>query len=102
MKRLQEEEMSTEVVEANRREEEDAKAIPKSEMSIMIQELMGMGLISAKVNTGPSELKLELVPNYVKLEDIKNYLSWCRRVCVLLGGKGLKHYLEETCVEPAD
>jgi hypothetical protein len=61
-----------------------------------------MGLIGAKVNAGPSELKLELVPNDVKLEGSKNYLSWSKRVRVLLGGKGVEHYLEETCVEPAD
>jgi hypothetical protein len=63
---------------------------------------MGLGLISAKFNTSPSELKLELVPNYVKLEGSKNYLSWSKRVHVLLGGKAVKHYLKETCVEPAD
>jgi uncharacterized membrane protein YgcG len=73
-----------------------------SEMRSMIQELMGLGLIGAKANTGTSELKLELVPNDVKLEGSKNYLSWSRRVRVLLGGKGVEHYLEETCVEPID
>ena len=73
-----------------------------SEMRSMIQELMGLGLIGAKANTGTSELKLELVPNDVKLEGSKNYLSWSRRVRVLLGGKGVEYYLEETCVEPID
>jgi hypothetical protein len=68
----------------------------------MIQELMGLGLIGAKANTGTSELKLELVPNDVKLEGSKNYLSWSRRVRVLLRGKGVEYYLEETCVEPID
>jgi hypothetical protein len=72
-----------------------------SEMTSMIQELMGLGLIGAKANIGTSELKLELVPNDVKLEGSKNYLSWSRRVRVLLGGKGVEHYLEET-VEPID
>jgi hypothetical protein len=42
------------------------------------------------------------VSNDVKLEGSKNYLSWSRRVRVLLGGKGVEHYLEETCVEPVD
>jgi hypothetical protein len=73
-----------------------------SQMRSMIQELMGLGLIGAKANTCTSELKLELVPNAVKLEGSKNYLSWSRRVRVLLGGKGVEHYLEETCVEPID
>jgi hypothetical protein len=73
-----------------------------SEMRSMIQELMGLGLIGAKANTGTSELKLELVPNDVKLEGSKNYLSWSRRVRVLLRGKGVEYYLEETCVEPID
>ena len=36
-----------------------------SEMRIMIQELMGLGLIGAKANTNPSELKLKLVPEYL-------------------------------------
>jgi hypothetical protein len=100
--------MSTEKVEAKRREEEDAMkatfsgsgsgGITKSEMSSMIHELMTLGLIGVKANTGSSELKLELVPNDVKLEGNKNYLSRSRRVHVLLGGKGV----EETCVEPVD
>jgi hypothetical protein len=99
--------MSAEEVGAKRGEEEAAtKLITKSEMMSemrsMIQELMGLGLIGAKANTGPSELKLELVPNDVKLEGSKNYLSWSRRVRVLLGGKEVEHYLEETCVEPVD
>ncbi|XP_062213125.1 uncharacterized protein LOC133913855 isoform X4 [Phragmites australis] len=71
-------------------------------MRCMIQELMGMGMIGAKIMLGPSELKLELMPNEVKLEGSKNYLSWARRVEVILGGKGVEHYLEESCVEPAD
>ncbi|KAK3136130.1 hypothetical protein QOZ80_5BG0428520 [Eleusine coracana subsp. coracana] len=75
-----------------------------SEMRCMIQELMGLGLIGAKANVSPpaSELRLELVPNDVKLEGSKNYLSWARRVQVILGGRGLEHYLESTCVEPDD
>ena len=56
---------------------------------------MGLGLIGPKVNAGPTELKLELLPTDVKLDGSKN-LSWSRRVCVLLGGKGVEHYLEET------
>ena len=71
-------------------------------MRCMIQELMGLGLIGAKANAGPSELKLELMPNNVKLDGSKNYLSWTRRARVLLGAKGAEHYLEETCVEPVD
>lgn len=59
-------------------------------------------MIGAKANTCTSELKLELVPNDVKLEGSINYLNWSRRVRVLLGGKGVEHYLEETCVEPVD
>jgi hypothetical protein len=99
--------MSAEEVGAKRGEEEVVtKLITKSEMMSemrsIIQELMGLGLIGDKANTGSSELKLELVPNDVKLEGNKNYLSWSRRVCVLLGGKGVEHYLEETCVEPVD
>jgi hypothetical protein len=77
-----------------------SSGITKSEMRSMIQELMGLGLIGAKANIGPSELKLEFVPNDVKLEGGKKYLSWSRRVCVLLGGKGVEHYLEEASVEP--
>ena len=38
----------------------------------------------------------------MKLEGSKNYLSWLRRVQVLLGGKGVEHYLAEDCVEPAN
>jgi len=63
---------------------------------------MGPGLIGAKASTGATELKLELMPNDLKLEGSKNYLSWSRRVRVILGGKGVEHYLEEICVEPAD
>jgi hypothetical protein len=47
------------------------------------------------------ELKLELIPNDVKLEESKNYLSWSRRVQVLLGGKGIEHYMTEDCVAPS-
>lgn len=50
----------------------------------------------------PRELKLELVPNDVKLEGSKNYLSWSRRVQLILGRKGVEHYLAEDCVEPAN
>jgi hypothetical protein len=80
--------MSTEEMDPKRMEEEAATkgtigggsgGITKSEMMsetrIMIQELMGLGLIGAKANTNPYELKLELVPNDVKLEGSKNYLS---------------------------
>ena len=63
---------------------------------------MGPGLIGAKANTGATGVKLELMPNDLKLEGSKNYLSWSRRVRVILGGKGVEHYLEEICVEPAD
>jgi len=63
----------------------------------MILELMEMGMIGSR----PHELKLELMPNDVKLEESKNYLSWARRVHVLLGGKGVEHYLKEDCVELA-
>ncbi|CAN6353263.1 unnamed protein product [Urochloa humidicola] len=106
--------MNTEEMEAKRREEEAAmkaqtgsgsggvtRSEMMSEMRSMFQELMG-GMIGGKTNAGPSELKLELVPNDVKLEGSKNYLSWSRRVRVLLAGKQVEHYLEETCVEPAD
>ena len=104
-------EMSPEEIGAKRKEEEAATAggsggITKSEvmseMRSMILELMGLGLIGTKTNTGVPELKLELVPNDLKLEGSKNYLSWSRRVRLLLGGKGVEHYLKETCVEPAD
>ena len=103
--------MSPEEIEAKRKEEEAATAsgsggITKSEvmseMRSMILELMGLGLIGTKTNTGVPELKLELVPNDLKLEGSKNYLSWSRRVRVILGGKGVEHCLEETCVESAD
>jgi hypothetical protein len=47
------------------------------------------------------ELKLELIPNDVKLEGSKSYLSWSRRVQVLLGGKGIEHYMAEDCVAPS-
>lgn len=59
----------------------------RNDIRLMIQELVGMGVIGPKVTAGPSDLKLELVPNEVKLEGTKNYLSWARRVQVLLGGK---------------
>ena len=72
--------------------------ITKSEMRSMILELLEMGMIGSR----PPELKLELTPNDVKLEGSKNYLSWARRVQVLLGGKGVEHYLAEDCVEPAN
>jgi hypothetical protein len=109
--------MSPEEMEAKRKAEEDeakkkaegsaaSSLVTKSDMMIemrsMIQELMGLGLIGGKADAGPSKLKLEIVPKDVKLEGNKNYLSWSRRVRVLLGGKGVEHYLEETCVEPAD
>lgn len=71
-------------------------------MRSMNQELMGLGLNGSKVNTSLPELKLELVPNDVKLEGSKNYLSWSRRVRVILGGKGVEHYLEASYVEPTD
>jgi hypothetical protein len=70
-----------------------------SEMRCMIQGLMEVGLLTPK---GLPEVKLELVPNEVKLEGSRNYLSWSRRVQVLLGAKGLEHYLQEGCVEPID
>jgi hypothetical protein len=70
----------------------------KNEMRTMILELLQLGMINPK----PHELKLELMPNDVKLEGSKNYLSWARRVKVLLGGKGVEHYLAEDCVEPAN
>jgi len=68
-------------------------------MKSMIQGLLEMGLIGPRE---ARELKLELMPNEVKLEGSKNYLSWARRVRVILGGKGVEHYLEEDCVEPAN
>ncbi|WVZ95817.1 hypothetical protein U9M48_041533 [Paspalum notatum var. saurae] len=58
-----------------------------------------MGLIGPRETR---ELKLELIPNDVKLEGSRNYLSWARRVQVILGGKGVEHYPEEDCVEPAN
>jgi hypothetical protein len=58
-----------------------------------------MGMIGPRVLP---ELKLELMPNDVKLEGNKNYLSWSRRVQVLIGRKGVEHYLREDCVEPAN
>lgn len=63
---------------------------------------MELVLIGVKSNTSSPELKLELVPNDVKLEGNNNYLSWSRRVHVILGGKGVEHYLEESCVEMID
>jgi hypothetical protein len=74
------------------------KSEMKSEMRSMILELLEMGMIGSR----PHELKLELMPNDVKLEGSKNYLSWARRVKVLLGGKGVEHYVAEDCVEPAN
>jgi hypothetical protein len=105
--------MSHEELEAKRKVDElnaggsgDNSVITKSEMRsanrCMIQELMRMGLIGSKINTSPSELKLELVLNDVKLEGGKTYLSWSRMVRVLLGGKQVEHYLEAGCVEPVD
>jgi len=104
--------MNQEELEAKRREEEEArkagggdpavtKSEMKSEMRSMIQELLEMGMIGSRVANVVPELRLELMPNDVKLEGSKNYLSWSRRVRVLLGGKGIEHYLEE-CVEPAN
>ena len=77
------------------------KSEMKSEMRSIIQELLEMGMIGSRVANVVPELRLELMPNDVKLEGSKNYLSWSRRVRVLLGGKGIEHYLEE-CVEPAN
>lgn len=104
-------------LEAKRKAEDDAKKVAtetsgdgslvtknelRNEMRCMIQELMELGLIGTKTSAGSSKLKLELVPNDVKLEGSKNYLSWSRRVRVLLSGKDVEHYLEESCVEPLD
>ena len=61
-----------------------------------------MGLIGAKACVGPPELKLELMPNDVKLDGSKTYMSWSRRVRLIIGGKSVEHYLEETCVELVD
>jgi hypothetical protein len=69
------------------------KSEMRNEMRCMLQELMGLGMIGSKMVSGASELKLELVPNDVKLEGSKNYLSWSRRVQVLLGDKGVEHYI---------
>jgi hypothetical protein len=69
------------------------KSEMKNEMRSMIQELLEMGMIGPRVAP---------VPNDVKLEGSKNYLSWSRRVQVILGGKGVEHYLMEDCVEPAN
>jgi hypothetical protein len=74
----------------------------RNEMRCMIQELIGLVVIGSKMMAKPSEFKLELVPNDVKLEGSKNYLSWSRRVQVLLCGKGVKHYLEGSCLKPVD
>ena len=63
-----------------------------SEMRCMIQGLMEAGLLSSKVMSGLTEVKLELVPNEVKLEGSRNYLSWSRRVKVLLSVKGVEQY----------
>jgi hypothetical protein len=41
------------------------------------------------------------MPNDVKLEG-SSYLNRARRVNVLLGGKGVEHYLAEECVELAN
>jgi hypothetical protein len=71
----------------------------RDEMRSWIQGLMEMDLIGPRE---VRELKLELIPNDVKLEGSKNYLSWSRRVQVILGGKGIEHYLREDCIEPAN
>jgi len=63
----------------------------KNEMRSMILELLEMSMIGSR----PHELKQELMPNDVKLEG-SNYLNRARRVNVLLGGKGVEHYLTET------
>jgi len=72
--------------------------ITKSEMRSMILELLEMCMIGYR----PHEFKPELILNNVELEGSKNYLSWARRVKVLLGGKGIEHYLAEDCVELAN
>ena len=70
------------------------KSEMKSEMRSMILELLEMCMIGSR----PHEFKLELILNNVELEGSKNYLSCARRVKVLLGGKGIEHYLTEDCV----
>lgn len=103
-KRLEEEAEKRAMIHGDKKEEDPliTKSEMRNEMRSMIQELMGLGMIGPKTLPISSELKLELVPNDVKLEGSKNYLSWSRRVRVLLGGKGVEHYLEEGCVEPVD
>jgi hypothetical protein len=51
---------------------------------------------------GSFELNLEPIPNDLRLEGSKSYPCWSRRARLLLRMKGVEHYLEETCVEPAD
>jgi hypothetical protein len=103
-KRLEEEAKKRAMIRGDKEEEDPliTKSEMRNEMRSMIQELMGLGMIGPKTLPISSELKLELIPNDVKLEGSKNYLSWSRRVRVLLGGKGVEHYLEEGCVEPVD
>jgi hypothetical protein len=103
-KRLEEEAGKRETIHGDKKEEDPliTKSEMRNEMRCMIQELMGLGMIGSKTLPISSELKLELVPNVVKLEGSKNYLSWSRRVRVLLGGKGVDHYLEEGCVPNSD
>src|SRR6266540_4418763 len=102
--------MSPEELKAKRKADEEAakgegstaRSEMRSEMMHMLKELMGMGVFSPRLGASSSDLKLEIMPNDVKLEGSKNYLSWARRVNVLLGAKGVEHYLEEACVEPVD
>ena len=100
--------MSPEELEAMRKEDERAtleivarksggegsedmvtKGKLRNEMRSMLQELMAMGLLGAKMRAVQPDLKLEIMPNDVKLEGSKTYLSWARRVSVLLGAKGV-------------
>lgn len=80
----------------------ESSLVTKGEMGGILQDLITMGLIYPRAERGLSELKLELMLNDVKLEGSKNYLSWSRMAQLIPKMKGVKHYLQETCVEPAN
>ena len=111
--------MTAEEIETARKEEEEAairaveekrKIVVKTtsppvmqcDMRNMLHDLFTMGIISPRASAGSSELKLKLMLNDVKLDGSKNYLSWSRRAQLILTMKGVEHYLQKTCVEPAN
>src|SRR5688572_3185779 len=81
----------------------ESSLITTGDWKSLLQELLeAVGTMGPQSGMGSFELNLEPIPNDLRLEGSKSYPCWSRRARLLLRMKGVEHYLEETCVEPAD